>query len=436
MQHFFINTEINGHDFSGKSVSAVEDYMKEQVKDYQLEILEKDDQSDLIDGDAISLTYKKSNEIKEAVKKQNGFLWPKAFFDKNSQKVTVNVSYDTDALNTLIADLKPVTVEQTQPISAMPKFDGEKFTVEPEVYGTAVNMEILTEKIHEYITEFKPALNMQKEGCYAEPKYTADSKEVQAACDTMNTYCKASITYTMGENVVVDKTLISEWLSVDEDMNVTFNTDAVRTWLTEFGDTYDTQGTTRTITTPTGKTTEVSGGDYGWSIDEDAEFEALTNSIKNGETVTKEPAYYQTAAVHGAQDWGTTYLEVDLSAQHMWYIIDGGVALETDVVTGEPIPAKITPTGVYSILEMSQNETLVGEIDPSTGEPEYRTPVAYWMRVTWSGIGFHDATWQPAFGGSLYQDGLGSHGCINMPLDQAASLYSMLSTGTPVIIHN
>ena len=162
MQHFFINTEINGHDFSGKSVSAVEDYMKEQVKDYQLEILEKDDQSDLIDGDAISLTYKKSNEIKEAVKKQNGFLWPKAFFDKNSQKVTVNVSYDTDALNTLIADLKPVTVEQTQPISAMPKFDGEKFTVEPEVYGTAVNMEILTEKIHEYITEFKPTLNARR----------------------------------------------------------------------------------------------------------------------------------------------------------------------------------------------------------------------------------------------------------------------------------
>ena len=78
----------------------------------------------------------------------------------------------------------------------------------------------------------------------------------------MNTYCKASITYTMGENVVVDKTLISEWLSVDEDMNVTFNTDAVRTWLTEFGDASDTQGTTRTITTPTGKTTEVSGGDY------------------------------------------------------------------------------------------------------------------------------------------------------------------------------
>ena len=435
MSHFFINTEINGQDFSGKSASDVESYMESQVKDYTLTLLEKDGQTDVIDGDDISLKYEKNSEIKDALKKQNGFLWPAGIFSPKSQKVTVSVSYDEEALNGIIANVKPVTVEQTQPVSAYPKFDGTSFVVEPEVYGTAVNMEVLTEKIHTYITEFQPELDMVAEKCYAEPKFTSESPEVQAACDTMNTYLKASITYTMGENVVVDKTLISGWLTVDENMSVTFNTDAVRTWLTEFGDTYDTEGTTRTITTPTGKTAEVSGGTYGWSIDEDAEYEALVNSIKNGEVVTKEPAYYQTAASHGAQDWGTTYVEVDLSAQHMWYIVDGGVAMETDVVTGVPIPEKMTPAGVYSILEMSQNETLVGEIVPETGEPEYRTPVAYWMRVTWSGIGFHDATWQPAFGGTLYQDGLGSHGCINMPLDQAATLYSMLSNGTPVIIH-
>ena len=31
--------------------------------------------------------------------------------------------------------------------------------------------------------------------------------------------------------------------------------------------------------------------------------------------------------------------------------------------------------------------------------------------------------------------GIGSHGCINMPLDQAAALYDMLEVGTPVVIH-
>ena len=110
--------------------------------------------------------------------------------------------------------------------------------------------------------------------------------------------------------------------------------------------------------------------------------------------------------------------------------------LETDVVTGVPIPEKETTLGVYDILEKSLNKTLVGEDDPVTGKPIYETPVSYWMRVTWSGIGFHDAIWQPAFGGTLYRDGLGSHGCINMPLDKAAALYNVISVGTPVIVHN
>ena len=59
-----------------------------------------------------------------------------------------------------------------------------------------------------------------------------------------------------------------------------------------------------------------------------------------------------------------------------------------------------------------------------------------WMRVTWSGIGFHDATWQAAFGGQRYVQGYGSHGCINMPKGKAAELYGLISNGCPVIIHH
>ena len=72
-----------------------------------------------------------------------------------------------------------------------------------------------------------------------------------------------------------------------------------------------------------------------------------------------------------------------------------------------------------------RDATLVGDIKPETGKPEYETDVAYWMQVTSSGVGFHDAIWQTAFGGTLYQiPGTGSHGCINMPLDQAGALFN------------
>lgn len=438
MSHFFVNTKINGKNFSGKTASDVEKYLQTNIKDYKLTILENEGRQDVISGSEIGLEYRAGTETEKLLKDQNGFAWPKAFFTENSRKVSVNVSYNEESLNQRISQLSCLQTEQTPAENAKPEFDGNQYVIKPEVYGNAVDKERLTEQVKVHITEFQPQLDMVETKCYAKPKYVEDSKEVQEACDAMNKYVNASITYPMNEPVVVDKALISQWLQVDGEMKVSLNTEAMKQWFTAFGDEYDTQGTTRTFTTPAGKSATVTGGTYGWSIDEDTELVNLQNSILNGEVVTREPAYYAggTAAAHSGQDWGNTYAEVDMSAQHMWYIQNGQVVLEMDVVTGEPIPSKITPEGVYSLMWKQPNSVLVGDINPDTGEPAYRTKVKYWMQVTSSGVGFHDAIWQTAFGGTLYQiPGTGSHGCINMPLDQAGALFNMIEPGTPVIFH-
>lgn len=438
MSHFFVNTKINGKNFSGKTASDVEKYLQTNIKDYKLTILENEGRQDVISGSEIGLEYRAGTEAEKLLKDQNGFAWPKAFFTENSRKVSVNVSYNEESLNQRISQLSCLQTEQTPAENAKPEFDGNQYVIKPEVYGNAVDKERLTEQVKVHITEFQPQLDMVETKCYAKPKYVEDSKEVQEACDAMNKYVNASITYPMNEPVVVDKALISQWLQVDGEMKVSLNTEAMKQWFTAFGDKYDTQGTTRTFTTPAGKSATVTGGTYGWSIDEDTELVNLQNSILNGEVVTREPAYYAggTAAAHSGQDWGNTYAEVDMSAQHMWYVQNGQVVLETDVVTGEPIPSRITPEGVYSLMWKQGDATLVGDIKPETGKPEYETDVAYWMQVTSSGVGFHDAIWQTAFGGTLYQiPGTGSHGCINMPLDQAGALFNMIEPGTPVIFH-
>ena len=64
----------------------------------------------------------------------------------------------------------------------------------------------------------------------------------------------------------------------------------------------------------------------------------------------------------------------------------------------------------------------------------YETLVKYWMRVTYSGVGFHDATWQSSFGGNVYTY-RGSHGCINMSYSDAGKLYELIQVGDPVIMH-
>ena len=435
MSHFLVNTSINGKDFSGKTVADVEDYLKEQVADYELTILEQNNVSDVITGSEISLAYKENSRVQDALENQRQLLWLISLFSESDTDITIEVEYDDAALEENIQNLQAVTAEQVDPVAAHPEYDGNSFVVAEEQYGTTVDMETLTAKIKEHITEFDTTLDMMDEECYVMPAYTSDSPEVQAACDEMNEYLKASITYPMDEDVVVDKDLISKWVTYDDDMKVAFNEDAVREWMREFGKKYDTLGTTRTITTPTGKTAEVSGGTYGWSVDEETETKNLINSIKNGEVAERAPAYKQTAASHGAQDWGSTYIEVDIAAQHMWYIVDGAVGMESDVVTGLPADGRDTPTGVYSILYTERDSTLKGETDPETGKPSYETPVAFWMPFTWQGHGFHDATWQSSFGGSRYQTN-GSHGCVNMPYDKAEQLFNMISAGTPVIVHN
>ena len=219
----------------------------------------------------------------------------------------MGVAYDEQKLQEKINSLQAVTGEQTQPVSAHPQFDGTQFVVEPEQYGTAVDMEVLSQKIAESVSGLAPELDLEEEGCYALPAYTSDSPEVQQACDQMNQYCQARIVYTMSEDVTIDASVISGWLTTDDQMQAVIDENAVRAWLEEFGNTYDTVGTTRTFTTPAGKAATVTGGTYGWSINEDTEFDVIINAIKNGENLTREPEYYigGTAATHDMPDWGT-----------------------------------------------------------------------------------------------------------------------------------
>ena len=430
--HYLFNTTINGQDFSKQTVEDARAFFAGQADAYALKITESGGKTEDITGSEIDMSWNDSQALDQILKDQNAFAWPMEYFKETSKEITFDISYDKAALEKKVSSLKAVTAEPIQPQSAYPEFDGNSYVIKPEVYGTDLDSKKLLKQIHESVARLDKEIDLQKEGFYKAPEYTAESPKLKELCQTLNQYCKASITYEMDIPIVVDKTLISTWLSYDADFHVTLDEAAIRNWMTEFGRRYDTVGTTRPLTTPTGKATEVSGGTYGWIINEEAEFPALVSSIRNGEVVTKAPACDQTAASHAPQDWGGTFVEVDLTAQHMWYLENGTVVFESDVVTGKN--STPTPPGVYNILEKLSPTVLVGNIVPETNEPEYRTPVDFWMRVTWSGIGFHDATWQPAFGGDVYLWN-GSHGCINMPYYNAQELYSILQLGTPVVVH-
>ncbi len=432
--HFLFFTQINGTDFSFKDVDQVEAYMKKHVSDYTLTLEESGGGKETINGSDISIEYVPGKHLENIMEEQDNILWIKSLWEHPEIETEIGVKYNEEAMASTLANLKCMNPEnQTASVDARPEFQEGQFVVTPEVVGTQIDAETFSGKVAEAISSFQPTLDIAEAGCYIPPRFVSDSPEVVAAKDAMNSYLGANITYDFNPYTeVVDASVISQWISVDAEMNVAFNEDAVRGYVQALADKYNTKGRTRTFTTATGNAVTIEGGSYGWLIDQEAEYNALIGNIQNAETVTREPNYASRAASHEGNDVGGTYAEVDLSTQHMYFIQNGQVVLDTAIVTGNPNKGNATPQGVYSLAYKALDQTLRGTKKPD-GTYEYETPVKFWMPFN-GGIGFHDATWQSSFGGNRYLT-KGSHGCVNMPYSAAEQLYSLISAGTPVVCH-
>ena len=121
---------------------------------------------------------------------------------------------------------------------------------------------------------------------------------------------------------------------------------------------------------------------------------------------------------------GDTYVEIDMTNQMLYYYQDGICALSTQIVTGNTSNGHATPQGVFKVLNKVRDTNLIGK--------DYVSHVDYWVPIIGNSIGIHDATWRSRFGGDIFETG-GSHGCINVPLENMKILYPILTVGTPVV---
>ena len=434
--HFLFNTRINGQDFSRKTVAEAQAELIGQVDDYQLTIITLGGDVNVIRGADIGMRYEESAEIYELMREQSGFNWLSSLFNTINIEVDFPLTFSEVALEQAIQKLPVMTEEQIMPTSAHVVFDGTVFTIAPEVPGTAFDEERLVNAINYAIPAMQESIDMQALNLQIHPEVSSDSPDLAAKVTSLNRYLSAVITFDVGEQVVVDGSLIIQWMEIDDNYNVTLLEEPIYEWVTEFGNRHSTRESTRPVTTPRGRQSQVSGGTYGWWINHAGTTELLINQIRQGAVTTIEPVYFINgrAAEFSPNDWGSTFIQVDLTEQHMWYIVNGQVVFETPVITGLPGRSP-TPEGVYYIIYMASPAVLRGPHDPETDTYEWESDVSYWMPITWGGIGFHDATWQTqGFGGDLYRT-LGSRGCINMSLEAARELFGLISEFTPVVIH-
>lgn len=426
---FFPNTQINGVDASGKTAAEVQELIAEGVNGYTLTIDERNNQTETIAGTDIKLHAEFDGSLEKMVAAQNPFAW---LWHMKQEEYTIGtmVAYDDAALESQIRNLSCLDPEKAvEPVNAKISeyVSGQGYSIEPEQEGTAVEAEKLTQAVTGAIENLQDHLSLEEADVYKKPTVLKDDASLAEQLDKMNKYAKMSVTYQFGDSTeTLNGDQIHAWLIANADGSVSVDSSKVSEYVSEMVKAHNTSNKAKTLKTSYGSTIQVSGGTYGWKINQAAETEALAAIIASGESTTREPEYSQKAASHGANDYGDTYVEINLTGQHLFFYKEGKLVVESDFVSGNLAKGWGTPAGSYPLAYKQKNAVLKGE--------NYRTPVNYWMPFN-NGIGMHDAKWRSSFGGTIYKTG-GSHGCINLPPSVAKTIFDNISAGTPVICYN
>lgn len=430
--HFSKGTIINEIDASGLTMEELESRMREYVLTVRERTGEGSYITETITGDQIGVTVSNTDELNGILKQQNILKAISSYIKGEQQVYTVEnlYAYVDSALMTAILKLQGfqesfVTGPENAHISEYdPQTD---YRIVPEIRGNVLNQTKTIQTVETAVDALLTEIDLEKAGCYEEPSVYADDAKLTERLAQMKQYTDLRIVYHFGQQEeVIDGSVLSGWLLVDEETNkVSVSEEKIDDFVVMLRKKYDTIFRSREFQTSYGKTITIEGGDYGWWMNYSQEQEQLKEMIENGESGERIPVYYQTAAVYGSQDYGNTYIEINLTAQHLFLYVNGEKKMESEFVSGNAARGFDTPAGIYGITYKEQDAMLVGE--------NYETPVSYWMPFN-GNIGLHDAIWRDSFGADIYKKS-GSHGCVNMPYLKAKELYGEIAKGTPVICY-
>lgn len=360
----------------------------------------------------------------------NPWMWPVRLFTGQDVSVREGITFDEAALEERVnQEVDAYNKDARSPEDASVRFDDERksFVVSDAQVGTRVSKKNALAAVTSSVATQQTKTELGAEAL-SQPKRQASDPELKAAADRANEVLDLEIPVVSGddEQTRVSRDQLAEWVSLDDDLNVSVDEDAIVAWASE------------TLAEAAAK----SDDDYDYALDPEATASALVHGIEEGSSdavqvevtaTKKEVPVEQTPSGSWNSSQGR-YIDVDLANQYArLYDANGSVIWESYIVSGDTGGGHGTPTGTYQVYAKETNQDLVGMDYDNDGLPDYRSHVSYWMPFS-GGYGLHDATWRDSFGGSIYSYA-GSHGCINLPYDAAASLFSMISVGETVVLH-
>lgn len=447
---FLANTSINGIDVSGKTQKEAYDLvMENSVIPEKITLTRLDGSSITIPMDKIGYKDNIKVTVSQYYSQQNHYTWFKNLWSRTEYSFDSAFTYDDQLLKDEIKRKIIDSPGATEPKDAYIEKTDNGFVIVKEEKGDKIDKDKLSE-VYDYVDSFLSkgvySVDLSDLNVYQQPAVTEADLDEQL--DKLNSLYDIQITYdfmytteTLGGEEILD------WITFENDnpaAGYTVDEDMAMAYVEKLAEKYDTYGKDRKFkSTSRGNITVKAGkGCYGWWIDQQKTCDQLVEIIEEGSSAEVEPIYYKNPdsayEYVGNPEWrtadsdiGNTYIEIDLAKQHFWYYEKGKLKYECDIVSGMPTEERNTPEGVYKLWIKEKDKVLKGSL--STGET-WNTPVTFWNNISTFGVGLHDATWHPYFGGDRYKN-YGSHGCINMPYDAAKYVYENIDMGTPVVMY-
>lgn len=433
--HFVPNSRVNGIDSFGKTAQQMADLLADREKAYHMVIKTADGATEqVITPDMVDLSSNlQPGDMSRLLANQQAFLWPRYLLGDKLEQKTSGWKLNRDKLNALVDALPEVSrtdLVQTKNADLVYDQQQKSYLVQEEVYGNNIDTDRFKDALADAIVNLQEEISLAD---YAvQPTLKADDSRLKELIGKMNQIAQMKITLKIGgDQETVPQEKIISWIGIDENANMVVHDEAIRAYVGELAGKYDTVGKNRSFRTSYGAVVNISSGDYGRKVDQEAEFNALRENLTDGRDLTRDLNFSQKAAGGAGDDIGSSYVEVNLTAQHLFVYKDGKKVVDTAVTTGKPVNHHQTNVGIFRVKSHEANRTLRGRNDDGSS---YASPVKYWMPFD-GGIGLHDAPWKSNYGGKNYLTN-GSHGCVNLPPSVAGSVFANVSVGMPVVVYN
>jgi hypothetical protein len=434
-EHFYTNTSMNGVDVSGMTAEEAYDAITVDLGDYALTVTERNGSEEILGSQFDLASRPDMDSISQQLQDQHqdylGLL--QQFFQPVDSTVELQRSYDEDKLKEAAFALTCMdTSQMVAPVDAALVKGEDDYSITPAVMGTTLDPEEVWQLISETVEENGTSVDLEAAGVYTSPAVLETDESLTSQLEQIQTYTHSEITYDFSDRTYVcDGSVIVNWVVQDEDGNWDLDEDQVYDWVDQMGKETDTYGETHTFVTHAGNTVSLPNGNYGWKLYRDTTTADLLEMLRAGTVTKTEPNYYHYGMTRATNDIGSSYVEVDLTNQKVYLYVKGDCILETSCVSGlASNKDRATPSnGVWGIT-YKKSPAVLGTME----KQGYETPVTYWMPFN-GGVGLHDADgWRSSYGGSIYKTN-GSHGCINLPLSAAKTIYETVSAGWPVIVY-